>query len=320
MRAAFAAAMCSLASVAGAGEFRLDWPVACTLGLTCHVQNYVDRDPGPGAVDFAGGPLVYDTHKGTDIALPSLAAMADGVAVLAAAPGTVRGIRDEMPDQLFTDETASAIEGRECGNGVVLVHPQGWETQYCHMKQGSITVVPGQQVQAGAVLGQIGLSGLTQFPHLHLTVRKDGQTVDPFVPAKDLACCFSETDVLWADPVAYQPGGIIAAGFAAGLPDYDSIKAGDAQTKIAATDPALVLWAYVFGGRAGDAVTLDIAGPDGFSHRQDIVLDRTQAQLFRASGLRLRAARWPAGDYVGTTTLTRAGTEIDRAVIEMTLP
>ena len=88
--------------------------------------------PGPAATDFTCGPLSYDGHDGTDIALPTRAAMAEGVAVLAAAPGTVTGIRDGIAD------FAPVIQGKECGNGVVIDHGAGWVTQYCHLRQGSV--------------------------------------------------------------------------------------------------------------------------------------------------------------------------------------
>jgi len=79
-------ALLLLAAPAAAGSFLLNPPVDCTLGETCFIQNFVDRDPGPGAADFTCGPMTYDGHKGTDFALPSLAAMRQGVDVLAAAP------------------------------------------------------------------------------------------------------------------------------------------------------------------------------------------------------------------------------------------
>src|SRR5262245_27606147 len=109
---------------------RLAIPAACALGETCLIQNYVDRKDGPGAEDFLCGPLTYDGHKGTDIALPDRAAMVRGVKVLAAAAGRVRNIRDGMPDVSIRDGGATDVSTRECGNGVVIVHPHGWETQY----------------------------------------------------------------------------------------------------------------------------------------------------------------------------------------------
>jgi murein DD-endopeptidase MepM/ murein hydrolase activator NlpD len=61
----------------------------------------------------------------------------------------------------------------------VIVHDQGWETQYCHLKHGSISVKVGDTVQVGDVLGKIGLSGRTQFPHVHVSVRHNGTRIDP---------------------------------------------------------------------------------------------------------------------------------------------
>ncbi len=58
---------------------------------------------------------------------------------------------------------------RECGNGVVIAHAGGWETQYCHMAQGGLAVKPDQPVTTGQTLA-VGLSGLTEYPHLHFTV------------------------------------------------------------------------------------------------------------------------------------------------------
>ncbi len=115
----------SLATPAVASDLLLDWPVDCTLGEDCYIQQYVDHDPGPGAQDFTCGSLSYDGHSGTDIALPTLAAMEVGVQVLAAAAGTVVGVRDEMPDQILTAENRDSIKGRACGNRVAIRHGEG---------------------------------------------------------------------------------------------------------------------------------------------------------------------------------------------------
>ena len=296
-----------------AGAFDLTWPLECTLGEDCFIQQYVDRDPGPKAQDFTCGPLVYDGHQGTDIALPSLAAQAAGVTVRAAAAGIVAGIRDEMPDILASAPGAPALEGRDCGNGVRLLHEGGWETQYCHLARGSILVTPGQSVAAGAPLGRVGLSGRTEFPHLHVTVRRDGAVVDPFDPDDSLICGGPTAPALWATPPAYQPGGIIAAGFDTSIPEFDALKAGPApRTVLPAKAPALVIWAYLFGGRAGDEIRFRVDGPAGAVLAETVTLERTQAQLFRAVGKRLRAPEgWPQGSYRGTARLIRNGAEID---------
>ena len=109
-------------------------------------------------------------------------------------------------------ENAELLKGRECGNGVVLRHKGGWETQYCHLKQGSVLVKSGQEVWAGQELGFVGQSGKAAFPHVHLSVRKDGKVVDPFDPDGVLTCDLTEQDTLWADTPDYRAGGLIALG------------------------------------------------------------------------------------------------------------
>jgi hypothetical protein len=291
---------------------RLGLPADCTLGQTCFIQQYHDTDPGPAAQDYMCKALSYDGHKGTDIALPSLAAMSAGVTVIAAAPGTVRGVRDGMPDRIYTNDTKDMLEGRDCGNGVVIDHGGGWQTQYCHMAQGSLSVAGGETVERGAPLGRIGLSGRTQFPHVHLGLRKDGVPVDPFRP--EAGCGALAADPLWIDPPAYQPGGLLSAGLSVQVPEYDAIKAGKAALDTFDPGaPSLVAWAYGFGARKGDVLRISIIEPGGKAiFEQDALMTKAQAQYFRAAGKRASGA-WPSGAYTARIELVRDGAVIDTA-------
>lgn len=307
-----------LLAPAPAGAFDLIFPADCALGESCFIQQYPDHDPTTGAQDFTCGPLSYDGHDGTDIAVPSVAAMQGGVAVLAAAPGRVKGLRDGMPDIAVSDPAAPSVANRECGNGVVIDHGGGWETQYCHLREGSVAVAAGAQVQAGTRLGFIGMSGQADFPHVHLSLRHDGAEIDPFAPGA--AACGSESGPgLWAAPIPYTPGGIIAVGFADAVPEYQALGEGRAAPPLTTAAPALVLWAYLFGGRAADRVELRITGPEGEIISQIVELEKTQARLFRAAGKRLRAPAWPAGSYEGVATLSRGGVVVDQAVARLLL-
>ncbi|SEM73124.1 M23 family metallopeptidase [Palleronia pelagia] len=301
-----------------AQELTLTPPLDCDPAAACYIQQYVDTDPGPGARDFTCGSLSYDGHKGTDFALPSRAMMEEGVDVVAAAPGLVRATRDGMADRTAGSGAGSDVTGRECGNGVVLDHGDGWETQYCHLKLGSIAVIEGATVTAGQRLGQVGLSGQTAFPHVHLSVRRDSEVVDPFAPGGEARCGETPDATLWSDPPAYRPGGIIAAGFSDAVPDYDSIKAGTA-TRDLGRDAPVVLWAYLFGARAGDVLKLSLAAADGPILVQDVALDRTQAQLFRAVGKRAPQGGWPRGRVTGTATLLRDGRPVDQVEVDAAL-
>ncbi len=297
--------------LAGAEVPRLALPVDCTLGETCFIQSYLDHEPGPGAADFACGPLSNDGHKGTDFALISLAQMQAGVDVYPAQHGRVVAVRDGMADVHYVPGTD--LGGRDCGNGVLIDHGDGWQTQYCHLKTGSIRVGKGEPVFETTVLGQVGLSGRTQFPHLHIALRKDGAPIDPFRPNGRSGCSADTTDALWREPVAYVPGGLIAAGFAPEVPDYAAVKAGRAAAaRIPPDAGGVVLWGYLFGGRAGDVIAFDFTGADGLSFAHSVTLETTQVQLFRAAGKRRTLPQWPTGTVTGTVRLIRGDTEIGR--------
>jgi len=320
MKALFAALLATLLwAPAQAGAFLLTFPVACTLGDTCFIQQYTDRDPSPKSSDFTCGPLSYDGHKGTDFAVPTLADMENGVTVTAAATGVVRATRDSMADIAANAPNAPDITDRDCGNAVVLTHEGGWETQYCHLKRGSVLVRPGQTVAVGAPLGQIGLSGRTEFPHLHLSLRQNGQVIDPFSPG-DTNTCGVSTPSLWSPALPFQPGGVIDAGFATDIPGFDLVKQGGAGLQtLPQSAPALVLWAHVFGSQAGDRLTFTLNGPDGEVLRETVTLDKTQARTMRAIGKRSRGQNWPIGTYKGTITMLRGSIEISQKTLSLTI-
>ena len=143
----------------------LGLPLLCKIGATCWVANYVDVDTSPNVRDFRCRLRSYDGHDGVDFALRDLAVMGQGVTVIASAAGRVKSIRDGMADIAVIDSASLArIKGRECGNGVVIDHSDGWQTQYCHLRRNSIRVKPGEQVAAGAPIGLVGLSGQPEFP------------------------------------------------------------------------------------------------------------------------------------------------------------
>ncbi len=315
-----AIAACLILAPASAGALSLDWPVDCVLGETCHIQQYMDRDPGPAHSDFTCGPLSYDGHKGTDIALPTLARMRAGVTVRAAAAGVVKGVRDGMEDISTRDPAAPNIDGRECGNGLVIDHGDGWETQYCHMRKGSLRKAKGDAVATGEALGLIGLSGNTEFPHLHLSLRKNGQEIDPFDPDGAAGCGPGPEAALWADPIAYASGGLLQIGLSDSVPAWEAIKQGLDMPPPSQRAPALVVWVHYFGSRAGDRLTLSITAPDGTTVVADgITLEKTQAQGFRAIGRKARQAAWSQGRYHLEAVLTRDGAEVDRVTDEVGL-
>ena len=295
-----------------AGAPILSLPVDCELGKTCYIQQFMDHDPSDAASDFMCGPRSYNTQKGTDGAVPTAAdARRNWVAILAAASGTVLGMRDEIDDAWDGKIDADSIKGRDCGNGMVIDHGEGWQTQYCHMRKGSVQVKKGDIVEAGAHLGDMGMSGRTEFAHLHLSVRKDGQPVDPFAP-DGVSCNAPITKNMWDEPPLIEAGGILDLGFADAVPEFTEIKMGLAGKRLKRISPALVTYSFFFGGLEGDIVEMTFKGPGDFLVTQNYELPKNRARFFRAIGKKRRSAPWPGGVYDAETKLIRNGEVIDK--------
>lgn len=283
---------------------RLSWPVDCILGNDCYIQNYMDRAPGPEVRDIGCGPLSYNGHKGTDVALPSIKAFEKGVAVRAAAAGTVRGSRNGMLDILQGSQNAPDVSDRECGNGVAIQQDDGLVALYCHMKQGSVTVSTGQTVVAGDFLGQIGLSGHTMFPHLHFELVQDETPIDPFAPDTEWSGCAPQK-ALWKHSVSYVPGGLLDAGLSSDIPSYPDVKQG-LKTPDTLSDPArLITWSFGYGARAGDVVVFTIAGPEGVILEETKTQEKNRAQFYYYFGKRRSKEGWPSGSYKTTVSILR---------------
>lgn len=136
--------------------------------------------------DFRGGANTYDSHNGTDFAIPP------GTSVMAAAPGVVLRVSSEF---------------HRGGRKVLVDHGGGLVTSYNHL--GRPLVAAGQRVKRGeriALSGYSGLDALVGFPwappHVHFNVWLDGRYVDPFIPMD------SQEPSLWRrrnDPVPAAP-------------------------------------------------------------------------------------------------------------------
>lgn len=51
---------------------------------------------------------------------------------------------------------------------------------YAHMAEGSLLLEPGQQVEVGQQVGNVGSTGQSTGPHLHLEIHIEGTAVDPY--------------------------------------------------------------------------------------------------------------------------------------------
>lgn len=294
------------AQAAQAGSPELLWPIECELGKTCYIEDYVDNDPGPDHRDFTCGLKSRDGHRGTDIVVRDFSMMENGVRVLAAAAGRVSATRDGMNDIAVTPETYAATQNKGCGNAVRIDHGEGWQTLYCHMRKGSVQVKTGDLVNVGDPLGLVGLSGLTNIPHLHIGVLKDGHVVDPFQADPGQSCGIFDNG-LWQTAPAYLRSGLFTAGMAIEVPSFDTVKSGEARATRARPNQPLVLYGHMFHAETGDILHLSARGPEGEIFSHSILLKSPQASHYRAFGRKAPPEGWPEGDYRGIVRLERAG-------------
>lgn len=83
-----------------------------------------------------------------------------GSPVFAIGPGTVR--------------YAGCNDAGHYGCWVSINHSNGLQSDYAHCLENSITVPAGQQVDASTQICRIGRTGWTDWPHVHLAIKKDG--------------------------------------------------------------------------------------------------------------------------------------------------
>lgn len=75
-------------------------------------------------------------------------------------------------------EVTTAGYNATYGNYVIITHHSGYKTLYGHMNK--ITCKKGNFVYAGTTqIGLVGSTGLSTGPHLHFTVYKNGNTINP---------------------------------------------------------------------------------------------------------------------------------------------
>jgi murein DD-endopeptidase MepM/ murein hydrolase activator NlpD len=176
------------------GFLQRPWPAGTRvthLAYFDHMFPTVDtnHDDNGYVVNYLGqGSVQYDGHDGHDFYFPD---QPIGTLILAAADGI-------------------AYARTHRGNGVVIVHPGGYETVYWHLDAfstlfaGKIDTDHGVRVHAGDFLGTSGKTGfVVGSPHLHFEVRHNGREVDPygwFGPGSDPCAAYSACEAsqwLW---------------------------------------------------------------------------------------------------------------------------
>ena len=138
-------------------------PVSSAEELLPQVVSPLD---GTTVTVFSMTELMYDdtmadwrTHNGLDIQA------GEGDAVKTAAAGTV----------------ASVLNDEMMGTTVTIDHAGGFTTTYASLQKDP-PVTAGQQVAAGDIIGRVGSTASAESsmgPHLHFSVSRDGELIDP---------------------------------------------------------------------------------------------------------------------------------------------
>jgi murein DD-endopeptidase MepM/ murein hydrolase activator NlpD len=190
--------------------------------------------------------------------------------VVAVADGTVSRVRDGVPDQIA--EAANdrlLLRDRECGNGIMIDHPGAISSQYCHLKNGSLVVRPGTQVRKGERIGSIGSSGLAEFPHVHLSVRRDGRLLDPLtgrsLENEPQSCGDLSASLLdkGAREALVQPTlAILDVGLAGTPPELSSLVRTGRPPPATGGSRSTVAWLWAINVDAGSRFRIRMVGPD----------------------------------------------------------
>lgn len=177
----------------------IQWPFTQELHDGIFVQMHPDTDRKTGSMrDYrCGTQYVYDGHRGTDLTLFNFRLMDQGVAVYAAASGTVFWTRDGAFDRNYWPPYVGDP------NAIILQHGGITNSQYWHLRKNSIAVAAGESVKAGDFIAFIGASGSSPLPHLHFELWEPQNGTNMYRDPFNGAC--QGMGNLWADPPAY-PG------------------------------------------------------------------------------------------------------------------
>jgi hypothetical protein len=166
------------------------------------IVNYLDLG---GGTDYYGGNYTYGGHTGLDFTLPNFAAMDRGVAVYAAAGGTVIYAHDGEFDRNTAENQQSPYP-----NYITIDHGNDLISRYLHLKKNSLLVNVGDTVSAGQKIAEVGSSGNSTDAHLHFEV---------FYTNSWYIETYLNPDYWWQNPLPYS--GNMPGSLDHGITDHD---------------------------------------------------------------------------------------------------
>ncbi len=108
-----------------------------------------------------------------------------GQKIVSPVRGTIMEMRATMPDntmsasgqRVFPDSFDSYGETAGLGNYVIIKIDDDHFLMMAHFRQGTLTAAVGDQIEPGQYLGELGLSGDTAYPHLHIQMQDGADTL-----------------------------------------------------------------------------------------------------------------------------------------------
>jgi murein DD-endopeptidase MepM/ murein hydrolase activator NlpD len=297
-------------------EHKFSFPLNCKYGENCYIQNYVDLNLTQSHQDYKCGFLSYNKHKGTDFRLIDFSHMKQNISVFASKSGTIKSTRNNQEEFIYFNDKTKLEKGKECGNGVVISHENGFESQYCHMQKNSIKASPGDKIKQGDIIGYVGMSGKTEFPHLHISFRKNGKTIDPFTgefqDQQTLNCQNLTTQKsLWnfdtKTKLKYINTAILDFNITDKIPNRKDTRYGKfKENQLNQNSKYLILWANLMGIKKADKIHFNIkdkAGNIVFQNTQ--TMKKNYAEYFLYTGKKLKSLNLKKDIYSATIKIKR---------------
>lgn len=121
--------------------------------------------------------VVETTKSGPARLLPNMKVISQGYSAFHPGVDITAKLGSEIYPVRAGKVASISISRYDYGRSVIIDHGDGLTSLYAHM--GKIMVDEGQEVTDKTVLGEVGVTGRTTGPHLHLEIRKKGVPSNP---------------------------------------------------------------------------------------------------------------------------------------------